>query len=330
MIPKSGDRFSDKIMRNPKNVLRRLQRFLKSASNVVLGALAVGLLRLLRLADPDKLADFAGWVTRTLGPWLPENKIGRANLVAAFPEKSAAEIDLILCGVWDNLGRMGAEFAHLDRLWDWDPAYPDRIGRIEITREQIDRYMKLANDSKPALVFAAHLANWELPAICAATYQLDSAVLYRRPNIPAIDRWLAKTRGANMGELINTGLDAPVRVAQALERGAHVGMLVDQYYVRGVPVTFFGRRTMANPLLARLARHFDCPIHGTRVIRLPGHRLRLELTDEIAPARDADGKVDIAGTMQIITDVIEGWIREYPEQWLWLHRRWRPEDKKRR
>jgi len=307
-------------------MLRRLQRFLKRVGNAVVGALAVGLLKFLRRFDPDKLADFAGWTTRTFGPWLPENKIGRDNLVAAFPEKSAAEIDRILRGVWDNLGRMGAEFAHLDRLWDWDPAYPDRYGRIEISREQIDRYMKLANDGKPALVFAAHLANWELPAICAATYQLDSAVLYRRPNIPAIDRWLAKTRGANMGELINTGLDAPVKIAQALERGAHVGMLVDQYYVRGVEVTFFGRRTMANPLLARLARHFDCPIHGTRVVRLPGHRLRPELTDEIAPARDADGKVDIAGTMQNITDVIEGWVREYPEQWLWLHRRWRPED----
>jgi KDO2-lipid IV(A) lauroyltransferase len=311
-------------------MLRRLQRFLKRVGNAVVGALAVGLLKFLRRFDPDKLADFAGWTTRTFGPWLPENKIGRDNLVAAFPEKSAAEIDRILRGVWDNLGRMGAEFSHLDRLWDWDPAYPDRYGRIEISREQIDRYMKLANDGKPALVFAAHLANWELPAICAATYQLDSAVLYRRPNILAIDRWLAKTRGANMGELINTGLDAPVKIAQALERGAHVGMLVDQYYVRGVEVTFFGRRTMANPLLARLARHFDCPIHGTRVVRLPDHRLRPELTDEIRPARDADGKIDIAGTMQIITDVIEGWIREYPEQWLWLHRRWRPEDERRR
>jgi KDO2-lipid IV(A) lauroyltransferase len=304
------------------------RRALKSAGNAVLGSLVLGLLRFLRLFDPDKLADFASWTTRTFGPWLPENNIGRANLVAAFPEKSPVEIDKILGGVWDNLGRLGAEFAQLDRIWDWDPAEPDRTNRIIITREQIDRYMALANDGKPALVFAAHLANWELPAICAATYQLESAVLYRRPNIPAIDRWLAKTRGANMGELINTGLDAPVRVAQALERGAHVGMLVDQYYVRGVEVSFFGRKTRANPLLARLARHFDCPIYGTRVIRLPGHRLQPELSDEIKPVRDADGKIDIAGTMQTITDVIEGWIREYPEQWLWLHRRWRPEDEK--
>jgi KDO2-lipid IV(A) lauroyltransferase len=301
----------------------RWQRGLKRAGDAVVGALTVGLLRLLRLFDPDKLADFSGWVARTIGPWLPEHKIGRDNLTAAFPEKSPQEIDAILRGVWDNLGRMGAEFAHLDRLWDWDPAHPEHCERIVITPQQIDRYMQLANDGKPALVFAAHLANWEIPAICAATYQMDSAVLYRRPNNARLDRWLHETRDASMGTLIATGLDAPVRVAEALERGAHVGILVDQYYVRGVDVTFFGRRTKANPLIARLARHFDCPIYGTRVIRLPGHRLRPELSEEIKPARDADGKIDIAGTMQIITDVVEGWVREYPEQWLWLHRRWR-------
>ena len=79
----------------------------------------------------------------------------------------------------------------------------------------------------------------------------------------------------------------------------------------------------ANPLLARLARHLDCPIHGLRVIRLPSHRFRVELTAQVQPVRDADGKVDIAGTTQAIMSVVEGWIREYPEQWLWLHRRWR-------
>jgi KDO2-lipid IV(A) lauroyltransferase len=305
-------------------MIRRVRRSAKRTGNAVLGALAVGLLRGLRLTNPDWMADFAGWLMRSIGPLLPENRIGRANLVAAFPEKSKTEIDAILRGVWDNLGRMSAEFAHLDRLWDFDPGRPG--GRIEIAQKSIERFVQLAGDGKPALIFASHLANWELPAICAATYKLDSAVLYRRPNVAGIDNWLRETRAANMGTLIPSGLDAPMKMAEALERGTHVGMLVDQYYVRGVEVIFFGRKTRANPLLARLAQHFDCPIHGARIIRLPGHRFRAEVTEEIAPARHADGRIDIAGTMQIITNVVEGWIREHPEQWLWLHRRWRPED----
>lgn len=304
----------------------RLSRRIKRVGNAVVGATAIAVIKLLRLTNPDKMSDLAGTLMRRIGPLLPENRIGRANLMAAFPQKSPAEIENILRAVWDNVGRMVAEFAHLDRLSDFDPWHPERPARIEANKEDIERFFKLLDSGKPGLVFAAHFANWELPAVCAAACKIDSAVLYRRPNIPAIDKWLHQTRSAAMGTLIPTGLDAPVRLADALHRGVHVGMLVDQYYSRGVDVTFFGRRTKANPLLARLARHFDCPIHGTRIVRLPNHRFRAELTEEIKPARDAEGKIDVAGTTQIITSVIEGWIREHPEQWLWLHRRWRPED----
>lgn len=301
---------------------QRLRRGVKAAGNAVAGALAIGIIHLMRLVRPDAMANAAGRFMRLIGPLLPEHKIGRANLTAAFPEKSPEEIDRILLGVWDNLGRVGAEFTQLDRLIDYDREHPER-GRLEIPQALFDKFLALANDGKPALVFTAHLANWELPAVFAASQNLDSAALYRRPNIAAIDRWVRKTRAASMGELIATGLDAPVRIADALKRGAHIGMLVDQYYVRGVEVTFFGRKTNANPLIARLAQHFDCPIVGVRVIRLPGNRFTAELTDEVKPVRDTQGNVDIAATMQVITSIIESWVREHPEQWLWLHRRWR-------
>ncbi len=310
------------------SMLHRLRRRAKRAGDTLLGTLAVAAIKLLRLGSPDRTADIAAWLMRGIGPLFPENKIARANLTAAFPEKSAAEIETIIRGVWDNLGRMGAEFTQLDRLWNEDAYLHPENSRVTLDPDSIERFVRLQDDGKPALIFAAHLANWELPAVSAATYKLDSAVLYRRPNNAVINEWLRETRNTSMGEIIPTDLGAPMKIAEALERGAHVGMLVDQYYVRGVEVMFFGRPTMANPLIARLAQHFNCPIHGTRIIRLPGHRFRAELTEEIAPARDAAGKIDIAGTMQIITNVIEGWIREYPEQWLWLHRRWRPEDRK--
>lgn len=301
----------------------RLRRAVKSAGNAVIGAVVVGGLRLLRLTDPDKMADFGGWLMRKIGPWLPEHRIARASLMAAFPEKSAAEIDRIVSGTWDNLGRVGVEFAHLDKIWDFDFDHPERPSRFDVSPETVALFRQLRDDGKPALVFAAHLANWELPAIAAASTKIDNAALYRRPNIAAIDNWLRETRSPIMGRLIPTGLTAPLTIAHALARGTHIGMLVDQYFVRGVEVTFFGRRTNANPLLARLARQIECPVHGVRVVRLPNHRFRVELTEAITPARDAAGKIDVAATAQIVTSVIEGWIREYPDQWLWQHRRWR-------
>lgn len=294
----------------------------KPVVEALIGGLVVGLLRTTRYFDAENTANLFARITRRVGPYLPEHRIGRANLTAAFPDKSAAEIEAILMGVWENLGRVGAEFAHLDHVWDFDPDHPGR-GRIELAPGTREKFDKLRDDGKGALIFASHLANWELPALAAPAYGMKSAVLFRRPNIAAADRAIQKMRAVNMGTMIATTADAPLRLAHALEDGVHVGMLVDQHFGRGVDVTFFGRKAKANPLLARLARQIDAPIHGVRIVRLPGYRFRAELSDEIIPPRDVSGKVDVQSTMQMITTVIEGWVREYPEQWLWLHRRWR-------
>src|SRR5579871_902917 len=295
---------------------------LKQALGALLGPLTVVLLRALRLADPDRTARFTGAMMQRIGPWLKEHRIGRDNLVAAFPEKSSAEIEAILAKVWENVGMFVGEFAHLDRIWDYNEANP-AAGRIDLDPVSIDRFLKLRDDGKGALIFAAHLGNWELPALVGPAYGLDSAVVFRPPNLNAVADAVERIRAVNMGTIVATERDAPLRLARLLERGSHAGMLIDQHYVKGVDVVFFGRKTKCNPLLARLAAQVECPIHGVRVVRLPNHRFRLELSEEVAPVRGANGKLDVQGTMQAVTSVVEGWIREYPEQWLWLHRRWR-------
>ncbi|MEH2476764.1 KDO2-lipid IV(A) lauroyltransferase [Nitrobacteraceae bacterium AZCC 2146] len=300
----------------------RIRDAIKPAAEAAVGALTIGMLRTTRYFDPIKTANLFGKITQRIGPLLREDKIARANLTAAFPEKSPEEIEKILAGVWDNLGRVGAEFAHLDHIWEHDPARPE-LSRIEIEPRTHELFAQLRLDGKPALIFASHLGNWELPALAAVEHGLDAAVLYRRPNIESVNRIIEQMRAVNMGTLIPASHDAPVKLAHALSDGKHVAMLVDQWFTNGVEVNFFGRKTKANPMLARLLRQVDCPIHGVRIIRLPGHRFRAELSEEVKPVRDADGKVDVQGTMQAITSVLEGWIREYPDQWLWLHRRWR-------
>jgi KDO2-lipid IV(A) lauroyltransferase len=303
-------------------IKKRIRDTTKSLGEVAVGTLTVGMLRATRYFDHKKTSNFFAAVTRTIGPRLREHKIGHANLVAAFPEKSPEEIERILRGVWENLGRSGAEFAHIDHIWDHIEAQPE-LGHIEVPARTNQLFHQLRLDGKPALVFTAHLGNWEMPALAAVNHGIDAALLYRRPNIASADRIIQEMRQVKMGTLIPAGRDAPLRLAEALQKGQHVGMLVDQYLTNGVEVTFFGRKTKANPMLARLLRQVECPIHGVRVVRLPNHRFRAELTEEIPPVRDAEGKIDVQGTTQAITNVIEGWIREYPEQWLWLHRRWR-------
>jgi len=286
------------------------------------GLLVRAAFALLRLLGPDLGPRIGACIARNLGPLTGAHRIARENIAAAFPGKSAAERAAILREAWDNLGRVACEYVHMDRIWDFDPARPE-AGRITASAETIALYERLRDDGRPAIVFSAHLANWELPAIAAAKHGIESAVLYRTPNSPAVAREILRLRKGSMGTLVAAGMAAPFKLAKALERGQHVGMLIDQRFGRGPRIMFLGRPAHANPLLAELARRFDCPVHGARAIRLPGGRFRLELTEEIALPRDAEGRIDVEAATQAMNDVIAGWVREYPGQWLWMHRRWR-------
>src|SRR6478752_4736045 len=132
----------------------RLRDAAKPVAELAVGALTVALLRTTRYFDPDKTASFFGRASRFIGRRLREDRIGRENLEAAFPEKSSEEIEKILNGVWDNLGRIGAEFAHLDHIWDYDPNHPERKSRVEFTQRTKELFDQIRDDGKPALIFA--------------------------------------------------------------------------------------------------------------------------------------------------------------------------------
>jgi len=297
-----------------------MRRRLSLYGDRIVGRIVKWVLHTLRRTDPDRAADLCGAICRGIGPFLPAHRIGRANLRAAFPERDKAWIKATLRGAWDNLGRVAGEYVHLARLWDYDPAHPNS-GRMLTDQEQL--FQELLHDGKPALCFAAHLGNWELPAVAAAAHGLASAVVYRMPNNKAVAKEIARIRAPLMGHLIRTQAHAALEMAAALDRGEHLGMLVDQHFSRGVDVTFFDRRCKANPTIARLARQFDCPVVGVRVIRLPDRRFRIVGEGPFVLPRDATGQVDVKATTQMITGVVERWVREHPDQWLWFHRRWR-------
>ncbi len=288
-----------------------------------LAALAVrAAFAFLRVLGPRLAPALGSAVARALGPLIPAHRIARDNIAAAFPERDAPWRAAVLRDAWDNLGRTACEYVHIPAIWD---LAPERRADARITTDDATaaRFAQLRADGGPVLLFAAHLANWELPAVAAHSHGLRAAVLYRTPNNRAVARLILDLRRDLMGELVPAGLAAPARLMAVLREGAAVGMLIDQRFGRGPLVDFLGRPASANPLLPELARRLDCPVRGARAIRLPGGRFRLELTDPIPLPRDAEGRVDVAGATQAINDVVAAWVREHPGQWLWMHRRWR-------
>jgi Kdo2-lipid IVA lauroyltransferase/acyltransferase len=300
----------------------RLRRDVKRRVSSIGGRILVLLFPLVCGWNPVRTADVAACLMRVVGPFLRGHRVARANLQAAFSDKTQQEIDQILRGMWDNFGRVTAEYASLDRLWDYEPTQSIQ-NRIVLNPTFVEAMSRLHRSDGPALFFGAHLANWELPPIVPAVFGVRSAMLYRPPDSRAVADEIMQRRAKIWGSLIAARPGAALQIRSALRRRVCVGMLVDQHSAGGVEVSFFGRPCKANPTLARLARKFDCPVFGARAIRLPGYRYRLELTDALQLPRDPHGKIEVAATMQMITSIIEGWIREHPEQWLWMHRRWR-------
>lgn len=298
-----------------------LNRHLPRLAGLAMIPLVRGLFWMARALGPERASAAGGALTRLVGPWLPAHRTAVANLRAAFPDSDEAAIQALAREAWDNLGRTGAEYAHLGSLFDIDEA---DAANQRITADGIEHFAALRDDDKPGLIFAAHLANWELPAICAAKYGLDATAIFRPPNDAASARLVQEIRRETMGGLAASGQGSVFSMQGVVERGGHLGQLIDQHFTRGVVVEFFGKPVLANPLLAKLARHYECPVHGVRVVRRPGVRFHLELTPPLDLPRDASGAIDVQGATQAMTRVVEDWVRENPGQWLWMHRRWRP------
>lgn len=286
------------------------------------GMLLVAALRATGRIPLDRCSAAGAWLMGRLGPWLRGHRIARANLRAAYPGMPRPEIEKILHGMWDNLGRVVFEYGHLARLWDYDPEHP-QPGRIVADETTRQRGLALREAKGPFLTFGGHLANWELLCWVAGARHGESAVMYRAPKIGPLARELDRIRAHSSATLIPADSQALLKVKAALERGSAVGMLVDEHSGRGVDVRFFGRTCKVNPALAQFARRFECPVHGVRILRIQGSRFRFEITEAISLPRDAAGKIDVAAAMQTITSIIEDWVRERPEQWAWLQRRWR-------
>src|SRR5262245_59328366 len=286
------------------------------------GSIAVLFLRQIWRFDRDRSAAVLAAVMQKIGPRLRGHRTARAQFKIAFPEKNEEDAETILNGMWDNLGRVVAEYGHLGTLWDFDPERP-RSGRILVDQTIAERMRNLGKDRGPALMFGAHLANWELLGLAATAHGRNIALVYRAPRISPIASEIIRIRGAGVAELIPAGFYSPLKIRNALRRGCLVGMLVDQYDANGVNVSFFKRTCRVNSVLGRMARLIECPIYGARVVRQKDGRYRFEVTEPLTPPRDHEAKIDVNGTMQMVTTIIEGWVRDHPEQWMWTHKRWR-------
>ena len=268
-----------------------------------------------RLMPIEWASAFGAFLFRTIGSRMRVDLVARRNIQRAFPEKSEAEIDAIVRGMWDNLGRGAGEYAHLDRL---DVTKPD--SRIEVVGREI--LEGLRDDGRPGILVGGHLGNWECATLVSAQFGMPLASIYRSAANPWLDRLFQNVRGGSDNEVLFKGREGAHRALAILREGGHIGVMVDQKLNTGIAVPFFGRPAMTAPMPAQLALRLKCPLVPVRFERLPGVRYRVTLYRPLALPDSGDKAADALAVMTEINLLLESWIRERPEQWFWVHRRW--------
>lgn len=266
----------------------------------------------MRLLPMDTASGFMGWCWRMMAPRLRRHPRALAHLALAYPEKSAAERERIALAMWTNLGRVFAESFFVERLL--------ASGRIE---DRVAPLLETLKSSHRGIVFvSAHYGNWELAITPTMTAGIKAAGVYQRVKNDYVEALLMALRRERYPRgLFAKGTDIARRLMRVAREGGAVAMLADLRDRGGLPVPFFGRLAPSTNFPAALCRSTDAALVAARVIRVKGARFIIE-AEVIQVPRTDDRDADIAETTRRIQSKFEGWIREYPDHWMWAHRRW--------
>jgi KDO2-lipid IV(A) lauroyltransferase len=267
-----------------------------------------------RLLPIEWMSAFGGWVLKTLGPLTGTNRIAERNLRIAFPDMAEPERQRLLKLQWENLGRLVGEFPQVDRLT------PAR-NRVEVVGGE--RLAAIAASGQPVVLISGHFANWEVMAAAIMHYGVDCNVTYRAANNPYIDRRIIEARESYGVKLFAPkGGDGSREILEGFKRGQSVAILNDQKFNQGLAIPFFGQPAHTAPGATRLALKVGTYLQPMSVQRLPGARFRVVVHEPIVPEKTGDKSRDIEAGVRRVNAFIEARVREHPEDWFWVHKRW--------
>jgi KDO2-lipid IV(A) lauroyltransferase len=239
------------------------------------------------------------------------------NLRCSFPEKKLKEIFNIAKASYRSFAIMAAEFPELykfrkDNLHRW----------VEV--KGLNNYTEACRAGKGVLLFSAHFGNWEVGNAALAFLSKSLIFMVRRLDSLFLEELTTYLRGKS-GNLSLHKQKAMRQSLRLLESGEAINILIDQNAssYEGVFVNFFGRPACATSGLARMALRTGAAVMSAFTIRLPNGKYVLEIGPKMEISNTGDLDEDVLLNTQNFIKVIEEYVRKYPEQWLWLHQRWK-------
>lgn len=249
-------------------------------------------------------------------------KIVLNNLNTAFgQEKSPDELNATAKTVFENLGMNFTEFFRLPWLKE-----PDLSGYVEC--EGFENFKKAYDKGRGVIFLTGHFGNWELMAVFYALKNYPVDIVVRELDSPIADEFVRWVRARAGNRIVAKGRSMR-ELLKILARGGIIGILLDQNVTwnEGVFVRFFNKLACTNKGTALLAQASGAAVVPTFIIR-DGKRHRVVIEEEIAIQNTGDRAADRLANTALFTKVIEDFVRRHPEQWFWLHQRWksRPEN----
>jgi KDO2-lipid IV(A) lauroyltransferase len=253
-------------------------------------------------------------------------RAGMRNLELAFPEKTAADREEILMGTFENLGRVLGEMSQFMKL---TPADIEKIVDFDLDEESRRLYHINKTEKRGVLITTGHFGNWEMLVFAFAALHEPISYLARPIDNPLVEEKLFSIRTRFGSRPINK-TNSAMLAAKLLREGGILGMLTDVNATRkeGVFVPFFGTPACTSVGAAKLALRADALIFPIFCIwDRDEKRYKIVHGPVIEPARTGDRDRDVVETTAAFTHAIEQLIRQYPDQWMWIHKRWktRPE-----
>lgn len=239
------------------------------------------------------------------------------NLRLAFPEKTDNEIVKIVRGVYRTLGIVAAEFFDIPKLTS------ETIREI-VEPEGLENLEKAHARGRGVLLFSAHFGNWELEAAAVALLARPAVVIYRALDSHFLDSLVLHVR-SSFGNKPLLKENAMLPMFRTLKKNGMLGILIDQNvdWYEGVFVDYFGRPACTTNGLALLALHSGAPVLPAYLVRIREGRYRLVIEPEVEVIDTGDRDADVQANTQRFTRIIEDTVRKYPDQWLWIHQRWK-------
>jgi KDO2-lipid IV(A) lauroyltransferase len=291
--------------------MKKILRFFLDITQVIFIS---SLFFFLRPFSFEFISNLGGALGRKIGMKLPHRKRAYESLRRAMPELSTQKQDEIVAGMFDNLTRTLLEYIAFSKIHIYAPN-----SRVEVIGQEI--IDQLRDDQKPAILFLAHLANWEVGTLASIQRGLNLIQVYRKLNYPLTDKLIHWIHRRVAQEVIAKGPEGARQMVQALKKGEHISMLTDQKMNEGEWIPFFGLRAKTPSGGARLALKYKCPFVPVRVERIEGVRFRVTYYPPIISHKKTESE-QLIDLLEQMNQLIESWIRERPDQWFWLHQRW--------